>query len=191
MRFKQQAENILVLDGTPAFVNPAAIRRLKRMADASPLKRARICLHKRADEPIHEMLIVLARGVYIRPHRHLNRTESFHLLEGRATVVFFNEKGKITQSHQLARSGKGPFLYRIDRPVFHTQIVHSKYLVFYEVTSGPWVSDDTEYASWALEKPNGPRYPFRCVGGTKKARHHAKKPALPDSSSSPVPKDIT
>lgn len=174
MRFRQQAENILVLDGNPAFVNPAAIRRLKRMADASPLKRARICLHQGADEPIHEMLIVLARGVYIRPHRHLNKTESFHLLEGRATVVFFNDQGDVTQRHQLARSAGRSFIYRITQPVFHAQIVHSRYLVFYEVTSGPWVSDDTEYASWAPEKPHGAHSPLRCVGGTKKARHHRK-----------------
>jgi cupin fold WbuC family metalloprotein len=168
MRFRQQAENILVLDGNPAFVNLAAIRRLKRMADASPLKRARICLHQRADEPIHEMLIVLARGAYIRPHRHLNKTESFHLIEGRATVVFFDDQGDVTQRHKLARTAGSAFIYRIDQSVYHTQIVHSKYLVFYEVTPGPWVPEDTEYASWAPEKPNGTQSRFWCVGGTKK-----------------------
>lgn len=155
MRFKQQAENILVLDGSPGLVNFDAIRLLKQKADASPLKRARICLHKGADEPIHEMLIVLARGVYIRPHRHLNKTESFHLLEGRATVVFFDDKGDVTQSHKLARSAGSPFIYRIDQPVFHTQIVHSKYLVFYEVTRGPFRQEDTEFAPWAPPENSG------------------------------------
>jgi len=140
---------------------------LKQKADASPLKRARICLHKGADEPIHEMLIVLARGVYIRPHRHLNKTESFHLLEGRATVVFFDDKGDVTQSHELARSAGSSFIYRIDQPVFHTQIVHSKYLVFYEVTRGPWLPNDTEYASWAPEE-RGARFLRGLVKGALK-----------------------
>ncbi len=149
MQLLQQSENVMVLDGHPGLVDFDAISMLKQVADASPLKRARICLHKSADESIHEMLIVLARGVYIRPHRHLRKTESFHLIEGSATVVFFDDDGSVASRFRLDRSAGNPIIYRIDRPVFHTQIVHSDYLVFYEVTSGPWISLDTEFASWA------------------------------------------
>lgn len=152
MNLKTQSENVMILDGSPGFLEFDAIGRLKELADASPLKRARICLHKSSDESLHEMLIVLARGVYIRPHRHINKTESFHLVEGRATVLFFDDSGNVTERVRLARSPRSTFIYRIAAPVFHTQIVQSKHLVFYEVTRGPWLPSETEYASWAPEQ---------------------------------------
>lgn len=152
MNLKAQSQNVMVLDGNPGFLEFDTISQLKELADASPLKRARICLHKSADESIHEMLIVLARGVYIRPHRHINKTESFHLVEGRASAVFFDDAGNVTERLKLGRSLGHTFIYRIEAPVFHTQVVHSKHLVFYEVTRGPWVPGETEYASWAPEE---------------------------------------
>lgn len=155
MRLKQKKENIFVLGGEPGFMNTDAIRLLKKKAEASPLKRARICLHKGIDEPVHEMLIVLARGVYIRPHRHHGKTESFHLLEGRATAIFFDPRGKVVYRQRLSRSRGAAFLYRIRRPVFHTQIVESPFLVFYEVTRGPFRKQDTEFAPWAPPEDSG------------------------------------
>jgi cupin fold WbuC family metalloprotein len=149
MRLKQQGQNVFVLGGNPGIVNTEAIRMLKQKAKASPLKRARICLHKGAKEPIHEMLIVLARGVYIRPHRHPGKTESFHLIEGRATVIFYDSRGNVTRRQPLSRSRGAAFLYRIQRPVFHAQIVESPFVVFYEVTRGPFRRQDTEFAPWA------------------------------------------
>ena len=43
------------------------------------------------------MFIALSDETYIRPHKHLNKSESLHVLEGSADVVFFDEKGKITK----------------------------------------------------------------------------------------------
>jgi cupin fold WbuC family metalloprotein len=175
MKLKRKTQNVFELPGEPGFVDSSAIRLLKQKADASPMKRARICLHNSSDDSIHEMLIVLSRGVYIRPHRHLGKSESFQLLEGRATVVFFDDKGNVTANRELARTSGKPFIYRINTPIFHTQIVHSKYLVFYEVTRGPWLPGETEYAAWAPEKAEEKLLRTWLQAGSKKPREGAKK----------------
>jgi len=147
--FTHKAENVLVPNCDPCFIDSDAIDLLKRAADASPMKRARICLHKSSEETVHEMLIVLSQGGYIRPHRHLNKAESFHLIEGEASILIFDDDGNVTHQTALSKKLGAPFLYRIDQPVYHTQIVHSAYLVFYEVTRGPWLPHETEYAPWS------------------------------------------
>lgn len=36
------------------------------------------------------MLIVMAKGSYIRPHKHKNKSESFHIIEGLLDVIVFD-----------------------------------------------------------------------------------------------------
>ena len=43
------------------------------------------------------MFIVLSKETYIRPHKHVNRIESLHVVEGKARAVFFDEIGSIIQ----------------------------------------------------------------------------------------------
>lgn len=152
MSVVKKSANVFVLGEDPDFVYDAVIPELKQAAAESPLKRARLCLHRDKSEAVHEMLIVLAGDVYIRPHRHLNKTESFHLIEGRASVVFFDETGQVERNVRLSRDRGDAFLYRIGAPVYHTQLIWSDFVVFYECTRGPFLAEETEYASWAPEE---------------------------------------
>lgn len=152
MAIVQRSDNIFALESSPDTVGPEIISILKAAADASPLKRARLCLHRGDDEPVHEMLIVLASAVYIRPHRHWNKPESFHLLEGEASAIFFNDNGDVTQEIRLGRNADQAFIYRVSHPIFHTQLVWSPHVVFYEVTKGPFFREETEFAAWAPEE---------------------------------------
>lgn len=116
----------------------------------SPHGRSRICSHTSDIEPLHEMFIVLERYSYIRPHRHIGRSESFLLIEGVADVVFFNEDGSLDEVVRVERYGSGsPFYYRLNDSVFHTLIVRSKYLIYHECVNGPYDSEATEFASWS------------------------------------------
>jgi cupin fold WbuC family metalloprotein len=98
------------------------------------------------------MLIVLSGEVYIRPHRHLNKPESFHLLEGEVSAIFFDDDGLPVREERLGRKAGEPFIYRVTHPVFHTQLVWSEHIVFYECTRGPFLKEETEFASWAPEE---------------------------------------
>ncbi|MFN7562081.1 MAG: WbuC family cupin fold metalloprotein [Prosthecobacter sp.] len=145
----QRSSNVFVLTDSPDVVSSDIIAELKRAADASPLRRARLCLHRSNDDPVHEMLIVLCGGVYIRPHRHLGKPESFHLLEGEVSAIFFNDDGTPEREERLGRGPGESFIYRVTHPVYHTQLVWSEHVVFYECTRGPFRKEETEFASWA------------------------------------------
>ena len=59
--------------------------------------KSRICSHTSNKDKIHEMFIFHKKGAYVRPHRHINKLESFHLISGKATIIFFHNNGKPQQ----------------------------------------------------------------------------------------------
>ncbi|MBI3129743.1 MAG: cupin fold metalloprotein, WbuC family [Acidobacteria bacterium] len=122
-------------------------------ARAHPKGRARLCAHPGPEADLHEMFIVLARGGYVRPHRHLNRPESFLVLEGRARVLCFDGTGRPTACHELGDAASGrSFFFRMEDPVFHTVIVDSPQLLVVETTRGPFDPGTTEAAPWAPDE---------------------------------------
>ena len=131
-------------------VNAAVIDRIKQQASSVPRRRARLCVHKSTDDRLHEMLIAMARGIYIRPHKHLGKSESFHIIEGAADIVFFDEDGNVDEV--LRTSAGGVFYFRNDEPRYHTQIITSDFLVVHEITNGPFNRADTVFAPWAPDE---------------------------------------
>lgn len=126
------------------------VRQIAATAAEQPLKRARFCAHRSPQDSLHEMLIVLARGTYIRPHRHFNKSESFHVVEGRCALVLFDESGAIQQILELGAYDSGKiFFYRLSDPTYHTLLVESDAFVVHETTNGPFQSGDCEFANWA------------------------------------------
>ena len=123
---------------------------LKKQAALNSRKRCRICVHPGATSSLHGMLIVHGIDAYVRPHRHLLKAESLHVIEGSALMLAFDEEGEITQTEELSdlQSGKS-FYYRMPKGVFHSIIITSNWLVFYESTTGPFNKKMTENASWA------------------------------------------
>jgi len=123
---------------------------LKRAALASPKRRARLCTHTSPADELHEMLIVLPHDAYVRPHKHIGKIESFTILEGEADVVLFDDDGTVRQQISMGCPGSGKtFYYRLAQPVFHTLVVRSEFLVFHEVTEGPFNAEKTVFAAWS------------------------------------------
>ena len=146
-------DEVVVADEPLTWVGEHDVELLKARAAANPRRRIRICAHPDVDDPLHEMLIVHARGVYVRPHRHPSKSESMHVIEGAADVVFFDDEGRITQRVPVGAPASGSaFYYRLRDPVYHSLVVRSEYFVFHEVTNGPFRRDDTEFAPWAPEE---------------------------------------
>lgn len=142
--------------GACTVVGPSDIEQLVSSARSAPLGRARLCLHHGVEDPLHEMIIAFVADSYIPPHRHLGRTESFHLLQGTVVVVLFNDAGEITQRIRLsAESVQEPRVYRLQKTVWHTVVVLSQTAVLHEVTSGPFNPTSTETAPWA-PRPDDP-----------------------------------
>lgn len=123
---------------------------LKRAAIKAPLKRARFCLHHDLSDQVHEMVIAFCRESYIRPHRHLNKSESFHVIEGKLLVVFFDDDGKVTRRIDMGPIGSGcTFFYRLSSSLWHTVVPLSEFVIIHETTGGPFIREESEFASWS------------------------------------------
>ena len=123
---------------------------VKRTALASPRKRARICAHKSNDDALHEMIIAISASSYIHPHRHIDKAESFHIVEGEVDVAVFDDAGKVVDVIELGGPGSGRrFYYRLSHSAFHTLLIRTELLVVHEVTNGPFSPERTVFAPFA------------------------------------------
>ena len=134
--------------GPVTALGRAELDLLREVVASSARGRVRINLHPDNNDPLHEMFIAIRADSYIRPHRHAGKSESFHLVEGEADVVVFDETGNIT--HVVTLGGEdGARYYRLSAPLFHTLVIHSPLLIVHETTNGPFAPDATEFAAFA------------------------------------------
>ncbi len=123
---------------------------LKQKAMKNRRTRIRLCAHLSIKDPVHEMIIVHVKGNYILPHKHINKSESFYVIEGTAELFFFDDKGNITKVVSLGEYNTGEiFYYRSVGVVYHTLVVTSDTFIIHETTKGPFVRTETVFAKWA------------------------------------------
>lgn len=133
-----------------AVVDENWIKLLKDRAANSPLRRSRLCLHRTHDDPVQQMIIVMCKDVLFRPHRHRAKTESFHMIEGMLDLIFFNDAGHPEQSIRMGPLGSGAmFCHRLSISQFHAVLPLTDFVIMHEITTGPWVQGDAEFAPWA------------------------------------------
>ena len=153
LRLRQVSHEVFFSTDAFSRIGPAEIAFLKNQAATSNRRRARICAHPSNENPLHEMVIVAASDSYIHPHRHHGKSESFHIIEGEVDIVMFDDNGEVTDIVELGDIfSKKPFFYRLSDERFHTLCIHSEFLVFQEVTNGPFVPDATVFAKFAPDE---------------------------------------
>ena len=81
MRLKQHSMEVLRADETIVRLGQTEIAALQAALAQSSRGRSRICAHRDSSDSLHEMLIVLSRASYIRPHKHFGKSESFHIVQ--------------------------------------------------------------------------------------------------------------
>jgi glucose-6-phosphate isomerase len=135
------------------------IRQLKDAAAASPLRRARLCLHLSHGDAVQEMIIALCRNVLFRPHRHADKTESFHAIEGEYDVLVFDEQGRPERRVRMGPFGsRRIFCYRLCTSAWHAILPRSEFVVLHESTTGPFDPEEpVEFAPWAPAEPGALR----------------------------------
>ena len=150
MSIRATSDEVFLATGGIVQVRAEDVALVKQKGTTNARKRARLCAHPGPDDRLHEMLIVLDRGTYIRPHRHGSKAESFHIIEGELDVVIFHDDGAIREVVRMGpySSGKA-FYYRIMEPCYHSVLIHTPYALFHETTNGPFNRTDTEFAPWS------------------------------------------
>ena len=144
MPLKQLNAEVLVAEDDVVAVCRADLERLVSRVPTTPRKRIRICAHRDASDRLHEMLIAMTRDTYIRAHKHLNKSESVHVIAGSADFVLFDDAGQISEIIEVGDYASGrQFYYRVSGPQYHTLLIRSEVLVVHETTNGPFHRDDT------------------------------------------------
>lgn len=150
MEIKEFNEEVFYTCEEITRVNYETIKFLKNKAAGNNRKRSRLCCHKNIENTLHEMLIVHTNDTYVRPHKHNDKIESFHIIEGELDVVIFDENGDINQIINMGTSNSGKvFYYRLSKFCFHTVVPVSDIVVFHETTNGPFDRKDTVFALWS------------------------------------------
>ncbi|MBF0523075.1 MAG: cupin fold metalloprotein, WbuC family [Candidatus Omnitrophica bacterium] len=152
-KWKKVSEEVYYAPEKLVAVTQENVSFLKKVAQANKRRRSRLCAHNDTGDLTQEMIIVLGKGNYVRPHKHLDKSESFHVIEGSAKLIFFDEKGNFTHAVSLGDHSSGKvFFNRIADASYHSLMVTSDFFVFHETTKGPFIQGnrtDTVFASWA------------------------------------------
>lgn len=131
------------------------IQSLKKEAFNNPSKKVRLCLHKNVMDPLHEMIIVQKKEVYVRPHKHKFKTESFHVIEGSFIVVIFDNEGKVVSKIIMGNKRGNNLLCRLGENIWHMIIPISDFVIFHEITNGPYKKKEHSiFAPWAPDGKN-------------------------------------
>lgn len=150
MNYKYVTEDVLYSTDPIVKVDSDTIAFLESVAQKSSRRQSRLCTHSNENDKVHEMLIIHEKDIYVRPHKHLSKSESFHIMQGEVDIVLFDDSGDITNVIELGEYASGkPFYYRFNIEVYHTVMIKSEVAIFHETTLGPFNPEDTVYATWA------------------------------------------
>ena len=126
------------------------IGQLVKAARKNCRNRIRFCVHQTEEELLHQMFIVHPRHAYVRPHMHIEKSESIVVLDGNVDYIIFDEVGNIKERLEMGPYNSGrPFFQSAGPGIVHTLLIHSEWLVFLEITEGPFVKEGTKYAEWS------------------------------------------
>jgi len=140
IKIHKESDEVLYPEEDVVFLQIAETQELKRLASLNPRHRVRLCAHRSPKDSLHEMFIVHMRDCFVRPHKHLGKVESMAVLEGEVDVVLFDEDGSIRRLIQMGTPSSGKVFYqRLADPIYHTLLIRSEFLVFHEITEGPFL----------------------------------------------------
>ncbi len=149
----KESDEVLYPEEEIVSINKQDMQQLKDMAVLNPRQRIRLCTHKTPSDKLHEMFIIHTSECYVRPHKHVGKIESMSIMEGEVDVVLFNENGEINKVFNMGAPDTGKlFYYRLKGPIYHMLLIRSPFLVFHEITEGPFLRQQTIFPEWAPEE---------------------------------------
>uniref|UniRef100_UPI0040485B46 WbuC family cupin fold metalloprotein n=1 Tax=Limnohabitans sp. TaxID=1907725 RepID=UPI0040485B46 len=149
-KFHKESDEVLYTDEDTLHLQSADLEELKSLAKMNSRHRVRLCAHCNPMQKLHEMFIVHMSDCYVRPHKHIGKVESMTVLEGEVDMVLFHDDGSIRRMIPMGTQSSGKVFYqRLADPVYHTLLIRSEFLVFHEITEGPFLRKSTVFPDWA------------------------------------------
>ena len=126
-------------------INRQSLDKIKEEAARAPLRRSRYCLHHNTTDTVQEMVIAFCRDSVVPVHRHKNKSESFHIIEGRVELIFFTDQAEIIDRFEMGPIDSGlPFVYRLASEKWHMVRPLTEMVVIHETISGPFIKEESE-----------------------------------------------
>lgn len=134
------------------LISTTLLEAMTAKAIASPRRRSHHNLHSSPDDRVQRFVVVFQRDSYVRPHRHLTRSELCTIIRGRFEVVVFDSAGTVTERTVIGE-GTPNMAFELPQGTWHTLLPLIDGSAFVEVKEGPYdPSTAAEFAAWAPEE---------------------------------------
>lgn len=128
-------------------INASVIQEIRNKASENSSGKFRYCFHESEEASMQEMLFVVPKAGYARPHMHKDAAETHLIVEGEGYCILFDSCGNIESYFRISKADY--FIYRIQKGIFHMVIPITRQLVIYEVREGKFDENTNIYAEWA------------------------------------------
>lgn len=136
------------------LVSTSLLDEMTTKAAASPRRRTHHNLHSSANDPVQRFVVVAHSDSYIRPHRHLTKSELCTVLRGQFEIVVFDAEGTIT-ARSVIGEGTPNLAFELPAQTWHTLLPLTDGAAFVEVKEGPYdPATAAEFAAWAPAEGN-------------------------------------
>lgn len=151
--FKIENEEVLYANCSQFEIDKQDISNLIELAKNNNSKKIRICSHYNPNENLHEMIIVHNKDTYVKPHKHINKSETMIILDGEVDYILFDNDGQLKKLVNMSTYDSGECFYQTTREAeYHSLIIKSEWIVFIEITNGPFIKEDTVFAPFAVDE---------------------------------------
>jgi len=132
-------------------IDTALFEGMRAEAQRTPRRRVHYCLHESPDDPVQRLVVEMEPGTYIQPHCHRTpaKWELFLCLAGSASVLFFDDAGRLTEKIAIVAGGPR---YGVEIPagVWHTLIIEEPGTLLMEIKPGPYAPlPQEDFSPWA------------------------------------------
>lgn len=124
---------------------------LKKKFNESERKRHRLCFHQNPSVYLHDIIISYDNSTYIAPNKHIGKSETILILEGKIEVFIFNDLGKCIRAITLGDKSSGlPFMLRMPPNTWHgLRCISETPCIMKETISGPYSKESLMWADFA------------------------------------------
>jgi len=112
------------------------LNRLQNDAKQSERKRTAFCFHDSTDSNAQRLLNALEPGTDVPIHRHPNKAETYIIVKGKISVLFFDDNAEITEEFELSPDLPIKGIH-IPKMTWHSLRVSEPSVIF-EVNDGPY-----------------------------------------------------
>lgn len=137
------------MTGPMRVFSAAHLTELASRASASPRRRAHLNIHADASDLVQRFFVAVNRDSYVRPHRHLSKSELALVVRGGFDVLTFDDHGAVTATCSIG-AGMPDLAFEMPRATWHTLLAREDGSIFLEIKEGPYdPATASEFAPWS------------------------------------------